>query len=132
MVSNVSARRLELPDFMTLKEAARALTEVTGSKWRARDVLGCAERHEIGIVAPIYRAAVDTETAAYHLNRRPHTLRSWACAGTYPPGLRPLRVMGRLAWPVAGIRAALGVSAPDTPVGVAGTPVGAPNGAPVL
>lgn len=56
------------------------------------------------------RAAVDTATAAYHLSRQPQTLRGWACAGTYPPGLRPLRVMGRLAWPVAGIRAVLGVA----------------------
>jgi hypothetical protein len=57
------------------------------------------------------RPAVDTATAAYFLSRQPQTLRGWASAGTYPPGLRPLRVMGRLAWPVAGIRAALGVTA---------------------
>lgn len=57
------------------------------------------------------RPAVDTATAAYYLSRQPQTLRGWACAGTYPPGLRPLRVMGRLAWPVAGIRAVLGVTA---------------------
>lgn len=56
------------------------------------------------------RPAVDTATAAYYLSRQPQTLRGWACTGTYPPGLRPLRVMGRLAWPVAGIRAALGVT----------------------
>ncbi|OPZ11101.1 MAG: hypothetical protein BWZ07_02259 [Alphaproteobacteria bacterium ADurb.BinA280] len=56
------------------------------------------------------RATVDTATAAHHLNRQPQTLRGWACAETYPPGLKPLRVMGRLAWPVAGIRAVLGVA----------------------
>ena len=56
------------------------------------------------------RTAVDTATAAYHLSRQPQTLRGWASAETYPPGLKPLRVMGRLAWPVAGIRAALGVA----------------------
>lgn len=56
------------------------------------------------------RPAVDTATAAHWLNRQPQTLRAWACSGSYPPGLRPLRVMGRLAWPVAGIRAALGVT----------------------
>ena len=55
------------------------------------------------------RAAVDTATAAYHLNRQPQTLRVWASAGTYPPDLRPTRVMGRLAWPVAGLRRVLGV-----------------------
>lgn len=56
------------------------------------------------------RTAVDTATAAFHLNRQPQTLRCWASAETFPDGLRPLRVMGRLAWPVAGIRKALGVA----------------------
>jgi hypothetical protein len=57
------------------------------------------------------RPAVDTATAAYYLGRQPQTLRGWACAETYPPGLKPLRVMGRLAWPVSGIKAVLGVTA---------------------
>ena len=55
------------------------------------------------------RAAVDTETAAFHLNRQPQTLRAWSCFGTYPDGLKPVRISGRLAWPVAGLRAVLGV-----------------------
>lgn len=57
------------------------------------------------------RPAVDTATAAYYLSRQPQTLRGWASAGTYPPGLRPLRVNGRLAWPTAEIRRLLGVAA---------------------
>ena len=57
------------------------------------------------------RPTVDTAAAAHYLLRQPQTLRGWASAETFPPGLKPLRVMGRLAWPVAGIRAALGVSA---------------------
>lgn len=56
------------------------------------------------------RPTVDTAAAAHYLNRQPQTLRGWASAGTYPEGLRPLRVMGRLAWPVAAIKAALGVA----------------------
>ena len=44
------------------------------------------------------------------LLRRPQTLRGWACAETFPAGLRPVRINGRLCWPVAGIRAALGVA----------------------
>ena len=55
------------------------------------------------------RAAVDTETAAYHLSREPQTLRVWACKENGP--LRPLRVHGRLAWPTAEIRRLLGVTA---------------------
>jgi hypothetical protein len=54
------------------------------------------------------RAAVDTETAAFHLSREPQTLRVWACRESGP--LRPLRVHGRLAWPTAEIRRLLGVT----------------------
>ncbi len=54
--------------------------------------------------------AVSTAQAAYYLNRRPQTLRGWACAETWPEGLRPVRINGRLAWPVAGLCAALGVT----------------------
>lgn len=54
------------------------------------------------------RAAVDTETAAFHLSRKPQTLRVWASADSGP--VRPLRVNGRLAWPVAALRELLGVA----------------------
>lgn len=56
------------------------------------------------------RDAVDTATAAYHLNRRPQTLRGWSCLENGP--LRPIRVNGYLAWPVSDIkRLLLGVPA---------------------
>ena len=55
------------------------------------------------------RSHVSTAVMCRHLNRREQTGRGWACAETYPPGLKPLRVMGRLAWPVSGIKAVLGV-----------------------
>lgn len=54
------------------------------------------------------RAAVDTETAAYHLNREPQTLRVWACRESGP--LRPVRVHGRLAWKTEDLRRVLGVA----------------------
>jgi hypothetical protein len=55
------------------------------------------------------RSHVTTTAAAFYLNRQPQTLRAWACSEN---GLiRPMRVNGRLAWPVASIRALLeGVS----------------------
>lgn len=56
-----------------------------------------------------HRPRVPTEQAAFYLNRRPQTLRGWASAETFPDGLRPVRVNGRLGWPVAGIRRVLGV-----------------------
>lgn len=58
----------------------------------------------------VNRPTVPTQQAAHYLLRRPQTLRSWACAETFPDGLRPVRINGRLGWPVAGIRAVLGVT----------------------
>lgn len=52
------------------------------------------------------RTAVNTAAAAYHLCRRPQTLRSWACFENGP--IRPLRINGRLAWPVRELRRMLG------------------------
>ena len=54
------------------------------------------------------RVTIPTSEAAAHLNRRPQTLRTWACLENGP--LRPHRVMGRLAWSVAEIRRVLGVA----------------------
>nr|WP_315256659.1 hypothetical protein [uncultured Duganella sp.] len=53
------------------------------------------------------RSHVDTATAARWLNRKPQTLRGWACLDDGP--LRPRRIGGRLAWAVADIRALLEV-----------------------
>jgi hypothetical protein len=53
------------------------------------------------------RSALPTWEAARHLNRAEQTLRLWACTERAP--IRPLRVNGRLAWPVASIRALLAV-----------------------
>ncbi len=55
------------------------------------------------------RPTVDTAAAAFHLSRRPQTLRGWACLETGP--IRPIRINGRLAWPVAELRRVLGVAA---------------------
>ena len=54
------------------------------------------------------RPTVTTEQAAHYLNRRPQTLRIWACREDGP--IRPIRVNGRLAWPVASIKSVLGVA----------------------
>ena len=54
------------------------------------------------------RAALPTSEAAAHLSRAQQTLRIWACREDGP--LRPLRINGRLAWPVAQIRKLLGVA----------------------
>ena len=54
------------------------------------------------------RTAIPTPEAAAHLGRSPQTLRLWACTESGP--LRPLRVNGRLLWPVAELRKLLGVN----------------------
>lgn len=51
---------------------------------------------------------VSTEQASFYLNRRPQTMRGWACLENGP--IRPVRVHGRLAWPVADIRRLLEVA----------------------
>lgn len=55
------------------------------------------------------RANLPTPEAAYHLNRAQQTLRLWAMRENGP--LRPIRVHGRLAWPVADLRRILNVQA---------------------
>lgn len=55
----------------------------------------------------VTRPTVETAAAAYYTNRRPQTLRTWACFENGP--IRPLRINGRLAWRVADIKALLGV-----------------------
>ena len=50
-----------------------------------------------------------TEEAAYYLNRRPQTLRGWACLENGP--LRPTRIGGLLAWSTATVKALAGVAA---------------------
>jgi hypothetical protein len=48
------------------------------------------------------RSHVNTECAAFHLTRKPQTMRAWACHEDGP--LRPIRINGRLAWSVADIK----------------------------
>lgn len=52
------------------------------------------------------RATLPTAEAAKHLNRAPQTLRIWAMGGG---PIKPLRVVGRLAWPVSEIKRLLGI-----------------------
>lgn len=53
------------------------------------------------------RTALPTAEAARHLNRTPGTLNWWSHTGKGP--IQPMRVNGRLAWPVAEIKRLMGV-----------------------
>lgn len=46
-----------------------------------------------------------TNEAAAAINRRPQTLRRWACLEDGP--IRPIRINGRLAWKVSDLTALL-------------------------
>ncbi|WP_309903011.1 hypothetical protein [Variovorax soli] len=54
----------------------------------------------------VARPTVPTDQAAHYLLRKPQTLRGWACKEDGP--IRPIRINGRLGWPVAEIRRLLG------------------------
>jgi hypothetical protein len=54
------------------------------------------------------RTHVSTRVMCAHLDRKEQTARGWACLENGP--LRPIRICGRLAWPVAEIRRLLGVA----------------------
>lgn len=56
----------------------------------------------------VTRPAVPTGQAAYYLDRQAQTLRIWAMRRSGP--LVPIRVHGRLAWPVNGLKQLLGVT----------------------
>ena len=56
------------------------------------------------------RSHVSTAVTGWHLLLQQQTLRAQACAESYDPRLKPVRHAGRLLWPVAGIKAILGVA----------------------
>lgn len=77
---------------------------------RAEARSGASRPYQFPPLESVTRPTVTTEQAAHYLLRRPQTLRGWACAETFPDGLRPVRINGRLGWPVAGIKRVLGVA----------------------
>lgn len=88
-VANLEARVEALERAIVLLEAEEVLVGRGGADLHA-------------IMGAETRSHVDTNTAAGLLGRTPQTLRKWACYEDGP--LRPVRVNGRLAWPVADIR----------------------------
>lgn len=57
--------------------------------------------HKFTPLAQVTNPTVPTDAAAYYLNRKPQTMRQWACFENAP--IRPIRINGRLAWKVAEI-----------------------------
>ena len=59
-------------------------------------------------LALINKPNLTTAEAAYYLNRRPQTLRGWACNEDGP--IRPKRTNGRLDWSTQNVMALAGVT----------------------
>lgn len=70
--------------------------------------LSTASKSEFPPIDQITRPTLITKEAAYYLNREEQTLRIWACKEN--GAIRPIRINGRLAWPVADIKRVLGVA----------------------
>ena len=51
-----------------------------------------------------------TAEIAYYCNQAQQTWRIHACRETYPEGLKPRRIGGRLNWPTAGAKRLLGLA----------------------
>lgn len=56
----------------------------------------------------VTRPVLDTAAAAHYLNRRPQTMRGWACHEDGP--IKPIRINGRLAWRTSDVKAVLGLT----------------------
>lgn len=59
-------------------------------------------------LALVTKPNLTTAETAYYLNRRPQTLRGWACLENGP--IRPRRIGGLLAWNTAEVMVLAGVS----------------------
>jgi len=71
-----------------------------------------AAQHFTGQYLPLEQVTkpnLTTSECAYYLNRRPQTLRVWACNEDGP--IRPKRIAGILAWPTSEVKALSGVAA---------------------
>jgi len=56
----------------------------------------------------VTRPNLTTNEAAYYLNRKPQTLRAWACLENGP--IKPERINGRLSWSATKIKQLAGVA----------------------
>jgi hypothetical protein len=57
----------------------------------------------------VHKPNLTTAETAYYLNRRPQTLRGWACLENGP--IRPRRIGGLLAWNTDEVKELVGVLA---------------------
>lgn len=78
--------------------------EIARQLKQKRHRLNPAKGKRVKIEVPANVFILDTDEAAKMLNRRPQTLRMWACKGG---PIAPVRIHGRLGWKVADVEALL-------------------------
>lgn len=66
--------------------------------------------HQFTPLELVTKPNLTTRELAYYSNMAEQSWRVKACYETFPEGLRPLRVCGKLAWPTAGAKKLLGVA----------------------
>jgi hypothetical protein len=83
-----------------LRQVELAITEGKQSSCESGNIeLRKLQKHSVELEI---RSHVNTTIAALWLNRTPQTLRKWACYEDGP--IRPVKINGRLAWPVVEIK----------------------------
>jgi hypothetical protein len=101
-----------------MQTATPATREATAPQQDNKQRIGRAqwitERNGLSQFPPlalVTKPNLTTAELAYYSNMAEQTWRVKACYDTAPEGLRPLRVCGKLAWPTAGAKKLLGVTA---------------------
>ena len=84
----------------TQSAVVQAVPTIAGAMRRLQELYPALET--------VTKPNLKTEEAAHYLNRRPQTLRAWACLENGP--LRPRRVAGLLAWNTNEVKALAGVA----------------------
>jgi hypothetical protein len=92
----------------TISNNNSALLENVTSDNHKSHYLKSTKNHNHLPLDQVTSPTVSTDAAAHYLNRKPQTLRAWACLENGP--IRPMHINGRLAWPVAGIKTLTGVA----------------------
>ena len=89
-------------------------TETSPAKAAVPTSIAGAMRRQQALYPPletVTKPNLTTRELSYYSDLAEQTWRVKACYDTAPDGLRPLRICGRLAWPTAGAKKLLGVSA---------------------
>jgi len=69
-----------------------------------------ASNQQFPAIETVTRPNITTAEIAFYTNQAPQTWSAHACKETFPDGLRPIRIGGKLNWPTAGAKKLLRVT----------------------